>query len=542
MSVESSSSHQSSNITFQPHTLNYLLQGINFITRAINPTLGPVSRTVVSQHNDRDNPYKFLDDGVSIAENLNPPNDPNLKAGASLVLSALQKQREQAGEASATTAVMLQTMVNNGAKVISSGGNAMLLQRHLRQGLSLILTRLDEMTIQVEGKEQLSKIAFSFCHDEELSKMLGEIFEIIGEYGYLEIFPGQTNTLERIYEEGLSWKRGVDSREMLFDKVNLRSELQDAAILISDLDINQPNELIPVYQTAISANIKSLLLIARNFSNAARAFIIGNNKQGKLKAIAVRTPGFTDEERAAALEDIEALTGGKRFLKITGAQIQHISKDDFGYARHIWADEKYFGISGGKGNPRVLREHIKSLKLSAEKEKDPDKRDKILERVSKLMGGSASLWIGGETEIQINHRVELAKKTASALRSVLKSGVVAGGGIALFRCCQPLLLRRNQANNPEEKAAYTILAQALEAPLLTILANSGLNPQKILAVLENEPPNIGYDVYKKQIVNMKEAGILDPASAIKSAVQIAVSTASTALTVDVLIKRPQKNP
>jgi chaperonin GroEL len=442
------------------------------------------------------------------------------------------------GDGTATAATLFQAVYNEGVRYLASGGNARRLQNYLQKGMEAILNQLTSMTVEVSGTEKLAQVAEAVCYDPSLAKLLGEIFDIIGEYGRLEIREGRGRELEREYVEGMYWERGLVSREMMADRTRLRTEFENAAILISDLEIEDPQQLFPALEFALRAKIKMLLIVANKFSNKAIGFLLANKKPEKFQAIAVNTPGYGKVEQAAALEDLAILTGGKPFINVAGHTFNQIKAEDFGQARRIWADKRNFGIIGGKGNPRALRQHIATLRAAYNGSEDIVLREKLLKRIGKLLGGSATLWIGGVTELEINARRELAKRTAAAMRAAIKEGVLPGGGVSLLACRPILQDLLDKSAGPDERAAYHILIKAITTPFRAIVANAGFDASEVMAeVRMTGSPDYGFDVVSGQVVDMMQAGIWDPAIVQKSAAYAAISSAALALTIDVMIHR-----
>jgi chaperonin GroEL len=234
------------------------------------------------------------------------------------------------------------------------------------------------------------------------------------------------------------------------------------------------------------------------------------------------------------------LTGGRPFLKAAGDSFQSLRVEDFGRARRVWADRQNFGIVGGKGNPRLLRQHMASVRASLEATTDLGLHEKLLKRIGKLMGGSATLWVGGATELEVEERVELAKRTAAAMRGAIREGVVPGGGVALLACAPFLGQMREESHDPDARAAYHILTRAMQAPLRTIVSNAGYDASEAMAEIKLAGPGHGFDVTAGQVVDMAEAGIYDATGVLKLAMFSAIASAGLALTVDVLIHRQEQ--
>ena len=527
-------------VVFQPATYQGLQRGINQIVNAIRPTLGPRPRIVAIDRILDDKMPEMLDNGGIIARRIIQLADRNEDVGAMFIRDMLWTLHDQVGDGTATAAVLLQSVFNQGVRYLASGGNATRLHHHLEEGMHLILDELGHLSTSVSGQDQLAQVAQSICYDPPMAKLLGEIFDIIGEYGRLEIRPGRSRDDEREYVEGMYWDRGLVSRQMTANSTQTRTEFEDGAILISSLEIEQPQQLFPALEVALRHNIPSLLIVANKFSEAAIGFLLANKQPDKFQAIAVKTPGYGQEEQAWALEDLAVLTGGRPFIKAAGDTFNAIQPDHFGRARRVWADHRNFGIVGGKGDPCALRQHIATLRAAYDQADGLVLRDKLLQRIGKLLGGSATLWVGGVTELEIEQRQEVAKRTAAAMRGAITDGIVPGGGVALLACQPALQARLDQSADPDARAAYRILLETMEAPARTIAANAGFDPSHAMAHVKLAGPGHGFDVVSGQVTDMTQTGIFDATSVQKAAVYSAIASAGLALTVDVLVHRQEQ--
>jgi chaperonin GroEL len=531
-------------VVFQPTAYQGLQRGINQMVEAVRPTLGPLPRIIAIERMMRDKTPELLDSGGMIARRIIQLPDHDEDVGAMFVRHMLWRLHEKVGDGTATAAVLFQSVYNQGLRYIVAGGNAMQLRRYLEAGLQVILDELTRMAIHLEGKESLAQIADTICHDPPLAKMLGEIFDIIGEYGQLEVRSGRSRELEREYVEGMYWKGGVHSRQMISDHTNLRTEMENVAILISDIEIQDPRRLISIVDMAVQAEIRSLLIIASKLSESATSLLLrASQDPTKFKTIAVKAPWMTISDRAAALEDLAILTGGRAFAKIAGYTLGGVKLQDLGRARRAWADRSYFGIIGGKGDPRLLRKHITDLRTAFRQSEDLEVRKKLRERIGKLMGGSATLWVGGVAEREIDVRKELAQRTSDALRGAIVEGVLPGGGVCLLACRPALQRMLARSGDPDERAAYRILIRALGEPIRTILTNAGYDASEVMAEIKQAGPGFGFDARCGQVVDVAQAGIFDVASVQKAAVHSAVASAALALTIDILVhpKKPQES-
>jgi chaperonin GroEL len=483
---------------------------------------------------------ELLDDGGTIAKRIIQIGDRHADVGAMLARECLWRVHDQVGDGTATTAVLLQSIYDQGVRYLAAGGNPMRLHAHLQEGMRVVLDHLTDTAVPVSGKKALAQVAETICHDPPLAELLGEIFDIIGEYGRLEVRLGQGRELRREYMEGMYWERGLLSPRLATDQVRRRAEFEDAAILITDLSIDEPRQLFPALEVALRSRVGSLLIVASKISDQTIALLLTNRDSDRFQATAVKIPGWDAESRVAAMEDLSALTGGSVFTSLAGQTLDRVGQGDLGHARRVWADMQQFGIVGGQGDPHALREHVAELRRLFARTEEPAERERLRERIGKLMGGSATLWVGGVTEMDVDRRVERAKRTAAALRGALAQGIVPGGGVALLESQSTLEEKMDACTDADARAAYRLLLRAVEEPIRTIIANAGYEPSAALARIGLNGSKDGFDARSGAVVDTAEAGIYDAAFTQKMAVCAAVSTAAQALTVDVLIHRPRQ--
>lgn len=538
---------QTPGVVFQPQVHNALQRGISKMVGAIRPTLGPVSGgVVIDRVNKTETLPEFLDDGGLIARRIIELPDRNEDMGAMLARSMIVSQYEEVGDGTATTGVLLEALFNAGARYIAAGGNAMLLRRHLEAVIPFIYETLDSMVTRLEGRQALSRMACALCHDETMAQLLGETFDLVGEYGRLEIRENYGRELRLEYVEGTYYESGLVSRAILPQNGASRIELENPAVFICDFAIENHHDLYPVLQTAYHAGFRNLIIILRDLSEQGVSLLATNNRMDKLTSVALKIPGLNETDRNAALEDLCVLTGAVPILKAAGASLERVTPDHFGRVRRSWADLRAFGIVGGKGDPRLIREHIQRLKARYQAENDSGDREHIRKRIGKLLGGSVTLWVGGFTETEIKASKSLAERSAMAMRTALEHGVVPGGGIALLNVSKALQKEVAGTENTDKRAAYRMLIEALEAPARVIFQNSGCDPSEVMAKLYVENGHKAFDVLTRRVVDVYEAGILDSISVLKSCLKNAIHTAALALTTDTFVHVRQlrlvKNP
>jgi len=535
--VNSKTQRRTPGVVFQPRTHQGMQRGIDKLVAAIQPTLGPLHGVIAIEKESKVGRPELLDNGAIIARRIIQLENRDEDMGAMYLRQMLAALHESVGDGSATAAVIFSTIYKMGLRYIMSGGDAMHLREHLEKAAVLLIKELEPHSVMLEGKEALTRLAETICYDPEIAKLLGEIFDVIGEYGRLDVQIGKGRGLEREYVEGMYWNGAIFSRHMISDPNLGRAQLEDAVILISDLEITDPQSMIHVLDTAVNANIKSLFLVASTISDQVLALLLTKKNQEKILVVAAKVPGLNINDQRENLEDLAFLTGGRIFLKAAGDSLLTISRSDFGFARRAWADHQYFGVSGGKGDPRRLRQHIAELRIAYQNCNGGELRQRLQERIGKLLGGSAILWIGDPSPITAQARLELAERSSEAMRGAMHRGVLPGGGVALLDCQKKLLDRYHSARETDERAVYHILVSAVEAPIRALLQNAGENPDEILAQIKAAGEGYGYDVLKRKLVHMVTAGIVDSAEVIHQAVYRAIYGAALILTVDTLVHR-----
>jgi chaperonin GroEL len=483
---------------------------------------------------------ELLDSGGTIARRIIQIKDRDQDVGLMFARHMLWKLQEKIGDGTATAAVLFQEILNQGVRYKAAGGNTMLLVRYLQEGLKVILEELEKQTNPMADPSQLSGLAESIGYDPEIAEHVSEIFDTLGPFGRLEVRMGRTREVQHEYVQGVYWEGGPLSAEMILDKAEVRTFLPEGAILATDLNLTEPNETIAILETALSAGLNNLLLIVASCEGKALAPILDPRNREKIRVIAVKTPGTGLNAQAANLIDLAILTGGRPVLKATQVRPQDIKPADFGYARRVWLYKETFGITSGKGDPSALRTHVKRLQKAYQEAQDAEEAEALLKRLGHLMNGSATLWIGALTEDEYKMRKEIAQNTSRAVRMALLEGVLPGGGVALLACVPALEQQIHQAEDTDAIAAFRMLIRAVQAPFRVLMENAGFEPGQIQIQLWGAVSGLGFDLRSRTVVDMRQAGILDPARVVKEAVRSAVSSAALLLTTDVLIHK--RNP
>ncbi len=523
-------------VIFQPNVHRRMLRGIDQIVDAIRPTLGPLPRVVAITPMYSQKAPELLDSGGLIARRIIELGDRDEDMGAMLARAMICGLHDDVGDGTATAAVLFRSIYAQGIHYLASGGNAMRLRLHLEGAVELILNELALMTQAVEGQEQLTRIAQAICYDQPLAQLLGEIFAVVGAFGQLDVRANNSRTLECDYLDGMTWASGLFSRQMFTDPGSLMADVEDAAILITDQHIDDPRELMPAIVLAMESGYKALVIVTRKLSeNAMAGFALANRHPDKFQTFAVKLPGGSPDEQAAAMDDIAILTGAQPIIGVAGQSLKYVRAEMFGQARRIWATTANFGIIGGKGDKDRLRAHLERLHSQFDREDKLDTRKQLQERIGKLIGGSATLWVGASTQAEMASRRALAERSAELLRGAMLDGVLPGGGVALLACRSLIEQKLAQAVDVDERAAYRIVRNALSEPTRALIANAGYEPSAVMAETSLCGPGFGFDVVAAKPVKMANQGILDSAHVIREAVFSAVSTAALALTIDVFV-------
>ncbi len=519
-------------VIHQPETQQALSSGISMLVNAVAPTLGPLPRHSAAQNLSK---LELLDDGGLIARRIIalPQREPDV--GAMLLRQVLWRAHQQVGDGVATTAVLYEQVYREGLRYIAAGANAMRLRARLLELLPRLREQLLADVRRLRDEEELKALAFSICYDEEMAEVLGEVIYTIGQFGQVDIRAGHGRGMEHNYVAGSYWKGGAQSKEMLRSGGRPVAELVDAAILVTDLDIEEPQELVPLMQLALRCGMTNLLLVVNSISDKGLSVVLDQRLREKIRTIVVKLDGFLPDDLQQAQADIALLTGGRTLLGKAGQSLEQARESDFGRARWVWADDKNFGFAGGKGDPLQLREQARRLRNTYAATDDDNDRGRLLNRLGKLNGGLATVYVGGIAEDEIRQRKTLAERAIRALRSAAAGGVIPGGGSALLRCRDWLAAEAEAEDELESRAARLILARAAEAPFRKLLENAGYEPSEILAQLAQCEDKDGFDVMTGSMVDVAAAGILDVAQVQVEALQRAVASAALALTIDVLV-------
>jgi chaperonin GroEL len=525
---------------FQPRTARGFQGGINKIVDAIRPSLGPFPGAVVISRASTTRSPELLDSGAIIARRIISLPNRDEDAGAMYIRGVLWNLYERVGDGVATAAILFQTVFNQGLKYIAAGGSPMTLRHLLEQGTDMIVRALDDLTQPITSTEALIGVAQTVCHDQALAEMLGNLLSLIGDEGLLDIRAGRGRDIEQQLIAGSNWPGALVSKAMVYDINKSRTVFENAAILITDLEIETPHELVPVIQAAVDAQINRLIVMCSKISEGAQAIILQSRKSDRLQLIAVKTPGIRSDLQMTSMLDMAILTGAKVLVKAAGDTLASVAPGHFGRARRIWANEEYTGLVHPQGEPKAIRRHINTLRAAYKNAIKDEERQRLQERIGKLLNGAAVINVGGLTETEMETRKELAKRTVRTLRGAMREGILPGGGTALLACRPALNELLVDRDSLDARAAHRILTTALEAPFRTLMSNCGYSEGKMLGEVERAGRGTGFDILSEKICDMIPNGVVDVAAVQKQAAISAIRGAALALTIDILVHR--KNP
>ena len=503
---------------------------------AVRPTFGPIHGTVMVERFDRRMPPELLDEGGVIARRIVEIIDRNEDVGAMMVRHLMWRMQERYGDASVTAALIYQSIFDQGVRFILNGGNAMLLRGFLDKGAQLVMEALAKETIPISSRDQFACLGRTLCPDEEIATKLGDIFMHIGQNGQVEIKPGRGRESSVELINGMVWKGDFFVRSMIMDTLKNRSELENCAVLVSNLIIEDPYELAEWLARINKEGITRLLLLAKDISPDCLSVLEASRRSpDQFNVIAVKLWETTERWE---LQDLSILTGGWMFAREAGYSLGSINPEQLGRARQVWVERSQFGVIDGGGSIEIIKRHSLQMLTAVDRARDEHVKRKLQGRIASFTAKSAIYWVGGSTQIEIEARTKLAERTANTLRGAIADGILPGGAIVLIEC-RPVLEKMIHAEDIHERTAGRMISYALQAPIHALIQNCGLNPSNILARIKRRGKGYGFEVISQKVKNMQDAGVYDVANAVKAAAYAGITAASLGLTVDVVV-HPKK--
>jgi len=516
-------------IIFDTEARNKLKKGVDKISEAVKVTLGPKGRNVIIDK--KFGAPSVTKDGVSVAKEIEL-TDAVENMGAQLVKEVASKTADDAGDGTTTATVLAQAIYVNGIKNVAAGANPMDLKRGIDKAVNAIVDDLQKQSKPIKDFQEIAQVAtISANNDPEVGKMISEAMDKVGKDGVITVEEAKGTETEVKTVEGMQFDRGYLSPYFVTDAEKMEVELESPYILIYDKKISTMKELLPILEAAAQTG-KPLLIISEDVDGEALATLVVNKIRGSLKIAAVKAPGFGDR-RKAMLEDIAILTGGTVISEERGFKLENATLDFLGTADKINIDKDNTTIVNGGGKKDEIQGRINQIKSQIETTTSDYDKEKLQERLAKLSGGVAILYIGAATEIEMKEKKDLVDDALHATRAAVQEGVVAGGGVAFIRAIKAL--DKVKVSNEDQATGVNIVRIALEDPLRTIVENAGREGSVIVMKIKEEKGNFGYNAQKDDFGDMVEAGVIDPTKVTRLALENAASISSLLLTTECVI-------
>lgn len=522
-------------IKFNLEARDGIKRGVDALADAVKVTLGPKGRNVIISKSF--GAPVVTKDGVSVAKEIEL-KDPHENMGAQMVKEVASKTNDLAGDGTTTATVLAQAIVKEGLKNVAAGANPMELKKGIDKSVEAITKFLEEQAEAVgDSSDKIKQVAsISANNDEHIGELIAEAFGKVGKEGVITVEEAKGTETYVDVVEGMQFDRGYLSPYFVTDSEKMVAELESPQILIVDKKITAMKDLLPILEPA-AQNGKPLLIIAEDIEGEALATLVVNKLRGSLKIAAVKAPGFGDR-RKAMLEDIAILTGGTVISEERGFTLENATIDMLGQAENITIDKDNTTIVNGAGDKDNIKNRVNQIKSQIESTTSDYDKEKLQERLAKLAGGVAVLYVGAASEVEMKEKKYRVDDALHATRAAVEEGIVAGGGVALVRSIEAL--KSLKAATPDEETGIQLVAKAIEAPMRTIVENAGGEGSVVInKVREGDK---GYDAKTGTYVNMFEAGIIDPKKVTRVALENAASVSGMILTTEcALIDLPEEN-
>ena len=522
-------------IKFAEETRRALERGVNKLADTVKVTLGPKGRNVIL-----DKMYGvplITNDGVTIAKEIEL-EDRFENMGAQLVKQVATKTNDVAGDGTTTATVLAKAIIREGLKNVTAGANPILIRKGIAKAVEVAVNELKHQSRTVETDEAIAQVGAVSSGDDEIGQLIAEAMKVVGRDGVITVEESKTMKTELDTVEGMQFDRGFVSAYMVTDVDKMEAVLNDPFILITDKKISNIQEILPLLEQLVKTG-KKLLIIAEDVEGEALSTLVVNKLRGTFDVVAVKAPGFGDR-RKQMLEDIAILTGGTVISSEVGYELKEADLSMLGRASSIKVTKDSTTIVGGAGEKANIENRINQIKHLAEETTSDFDREKLMERLAKLSGGVAVVKVGAATEVEMKEKKLRIEDALNATKAAVEEGIVAGGGTALVSVIPAVEKLINELEG-EEAIGAKIIRKALEEPLRQIAVNAGLEGAVIVQNVINADPEVGFDAYKEEYVNMIDAGIVDPTKVTRSALQNSSSIASVFLTTEAAVAEiPEK--
>jgi chaperonin GroEL len=521
-------------VRFAQEAREKILRGINVLADAVTVTLGPKGRNVVLEKSY--GAPTVTKDGVTVAKEIEL-EDKFENMGAQMVKEVASKTSDVAGDGTTTATVLARSIFTEGIKMVAAGHDPMSLKRGIDRAVAAVVSELKGLSKPTKDRREIAQVGtISANNDSTIGDIIAEAMEKVGKEGVITVeeAKGLETTLEVV--EGMQFDRGYLSPYFVTDPERMEAKLEDAYVLIHEKKISSMKDLLPVLES-IAKTGKPFLLIAEEVEGEALATLVVNKIRGTLSCVSVKAPGFGDR-RKAMLEDIAILTGGKVIAEELGIKLESVTLQDLGRAKRIVVDKDNTTIIDGAGKKSEIEGRIKQIRAQIDETTSDYDREKLQERLAKLVGGVAVIRVGAATEVEMKEKKARVEDALHATRAAVEEGVVPGGGVALIRALSALDgLRAGE----DEKAGIGIIRKALEDPARWIATNAGWEGSVVVDKIRNNKGPFGFNAATEEFEDLMKAGIIDPTKVVRSALQNAASVASLLLTTECMVaEKPEE--
>jgi chaperonin GroEL len=506
-----------------------ILRGVNALADAVKVTLGPKGRNAVLDK--KFGAPLITKDGVTVAKEIEL-EDPVENMGAQMLKEVASKTSDVAGDGTTTATVLAQAIFREGVKTVAAGANPMAVKRGIERAVELAVEQIHKLATDVKKGEMIAQVAtVSANNDSKIGNIIAEAMDRVGKDGVITVEEAKAMETTRDVVEGMQFDRGYISPYFVTDPERMESTLENCLILIHEKKISSMKDLLPVLEQVAKMG-RPLLIIAEDIEGEALATLVVNKLRGTLQVAAVKAPGFGDR-RKAMLDDIAILTGGRSITEDLGIKLENVQLEDLGSAKKVVIDKDNTTIIEGDGSADGIQGRVKQIRLQVEETSSDYDREKLQERLAKLVGGVAVIKVGAATETEMKEKKARVEDAMHATRAAVEEGIVPGGGVAFIRAI-PVLEKEKLEG--DEQIGLNIVRRALEEPLRMIAQNAGHEGAVVVGkVKEAKQSNLGFDAGAEDYRDMIKAGILDPAKVARTALQNAASIASLMLTTEALV-------
>jgi len=517
-------------ISFDQEAREAIRKGVQKLARAVKVTLGPRGRNVILEKSF--GAPTVTKDGVTVAKEIEL-EDSYENMGAQMVKEVASKTSDNAGDGTTTATVLAEAIYDEGLKNVTAGANPISLQRGINKAVKALVGGLKDLSIEIKETAEIAQVgSIAANNDAEIGTMIAEAMEKVGKDGVITVEEGQSLETTVSLHEGMQFDKGYLSPHFVTSTEDMTCELEDPFILIHEKKLGAIKDIVPLLEKVAQAG-KPIVIIAEDVEGEALATLVINKLRGTFSCCAVKAPGFGDR-RKAMLEDIATLTGGRAIFEDLGVDLSNIQVTDLGRAKKVVIEKDQCTIIEGAGTADAIKGRIAQIKKELENSSSDYDKEKLQERLAKLVGGVAQINVGAATEIEMKEKKARVEDALHAVRAATEDGIVPGGGVALLRCAIALDDLEIEGDT-EESIGVDIVRRAIEAPIRQIAENAGLDGAVISEQVKKAKGNQGFNALTNEHVDMVEAGVIDPAKVTRSALENAASIAGLLLTTEAII-------